>query len=218
MTIIAVVGDMMLADSFMFRGETGSKCVRDKVVRLPDGSLLGACGYCGDIEKLYNWAMAGMDFDNPPKFALPTTDDNMCDWLHLRLDRTLWRCTAQLAPYQMESPSCVGVNQACILWEGAVMGGCNPIRAMELTIAKCAYVGGDVDYKRLGKPHEPKQELRNGTWDCPHCYARNRELHEKCLSCCAPRQIGPGPWWCDTCGDPVPGQLGRCAKCGTRSK
>lgn len=189
MTIIAVAGDMMLADSMSFRGDVGERIPpgRSKIHRAPDGSLVGAAGYVGDIFALYKWVDAGMNWLCPPKLAFEHKDDDSLDWLHLRLDGTVWRCQASWMPYEIAKPNTIGMNGACYLFEGAMEAGATPIRAMEIAVRRTAFTGGDVHFEHLPKP-KPDNAGRNGAWTCLECLSRNHELNRTCLACCMPRR------------------------------
>lgn len=142
----------MLSDSATFRGERQVPMPRRKIVRAPDGSLVGAAGYTGDIDMLHTWVAAGMDFNNHPKLCYDHKEDDALDWLWLKPDRTLFRAVGHWSPYQVSNPTTVGMQVACLLFEGALEAGATPIRAMEIAIKGCVFTGGDVDFEHLPKP------------------------------------------------------------------
>src|SRR5579883_1718015 len=141
MTIIAVHGSLMVADSFAWSGHYGYPCGAPKIVRAPDGSLVGASGLWRDCIALHEWVRAGMNFSAPPKFLYeydPRDEgDASLDWLWLRPDRSVWRVGTDMLPMPMVTGVCVGSSTACLVAEAAMAAGANVIRAVKFAIERC---------------------------------------------------------------------------------
>lgn len=65
MTTIAYRSGVMAADSGVFMNDT-LEFSHQKVMRLSDGRLFGACGDSGFIQKVIRWLEAGSDPDHVP--------------------------------------------------------------------------------------------------------------------------------------------------------
>jgi hypothetical protein len=153
MTIIVVQGRTMAADSFSFRGGVGYPCAQPKIVRAPDGSLVGSAGSFPDIDLLKKWVIDGMDWSKPPTFAYDKdNDDNSIDNLWLRSTGELLRFGPAMKPYAISNPATVGINDACTLAEGMMMAGRSVEMAVAAVCERCAYVGGPIQVERLAPP------------------------------------------------------------------
>jgi hypothetical protein len=148
MTIIAVHGNMMLADSWGFTGAMGHTSPWPKIMRAPDGSLIGWAGTVENIKLARDWVARGMDWQNTPKVH-DKDEDGALSGLILDANGQAWRISENYVFYEVPSPFAVGYETASTFWTGAVTCGANPILAMELAIKHCAYVGGDVQVERM---------------------------------------------------------------------
>lgn len=151
MTIIAVKHRTMAADSWCFRGSSGGPLPdgQHKIIRVPGGGLVGACGGALDIYRLHQWVRGGMDCDNQPRFLFPAEHDQSIDWLWLRLDGTLWRGDASLATHPVTAPGAIGISEAAVFAEGAMAAGASVEVAVRLATERCVYVGGPVQVEHL---------------------------------------------------------------------
>jgi hypothetical protein len=149
MTIIAVWGACMCADSEQFRAEIGYPSPDLKITRAPDGSLVGACGASVDTWALREWVRAGMDFSNPPKLGYPAASEDSAMWLWLKADRTVWKGDADMRLHPVCNPGSMGrgasyVDGALGLIERYGIEGISLADVVSLAISRVQYIGGPV--------------------------------------------------------------------------
>jgi hypothetical protein len=152
MTCIVVKDGIMVADGMVCAGALISPLApgHNKIIRLPDGGLVGASGGSSDIHLLFEWCLAGMPADALPKLAVLDEEKEGCiDWLWLKPDGTLWRAGPTLQPYPISSPSTIGCATASYLAEGAMMAGLSAEKALLLIIPRCRNIGLPVQVERL---------------------------------------------------------------------
>lgn len=171
MTIIAVQGRTMAADTWAWRGGVGYPVAPGhlKIVRAPDGSLVGSAGDASDLTIFRAWVIAGMDFGNRPTLRT-TSEEERIDWLWLKKSGELWRGNhlCDMHPVGLPGGYAIGINDAVMFCEGAMCAGMDIEQAVRMTIHRCAYVGGEVQVERLapllnvksGRLHSVEQ----GSW------------------------------------------------------
>jgi hypothetical protein len=150
MTIIAIQGNTMVADSKQFVNGRSSPCPNGKIIRAPDGSLVGACGASVDTYALRVWVLAGMDFGTKLKMKYEATNDESILWLWLKLDGTVWMGDADLRLHPVANPVAMGMGAEFV--DGAMAAGADAEAAVRLAIGRIAYVGGAVQIERLYNP------------------------------------------------------------------
>lgn len=151
MTIIAVHGRMMVADSASFSGGLQYTVRIPKITRAPDGSLVGAAGASCQTQCLKRWVQAGMNFDVLPKMPTLEKDDedNAIAWLWLRPDGHVFIGDVRMDFYEGPNSYSIGYRDACNFWQGAVTATNDPIAALKLAIANCVYLGGEPQVEYL---------------------------------------------------------------------
>lgn len=90
-----------------------------------------------------------MDFEKQPKFAKVKDEDDNISWLWLRRDGRAFVGDANLDYYESASPTNIGIVHACNYWMGAVHACGDPVRALQLTLQHCEYVGGEPQVEYL---------------------------------------------------------------------
>jgi hypothetical protein len=145
MTIIACDGHTMVADSWCFHGDVGYPMPTPKIVRVPDGGIVGAAGFRAECDAIRSWASNGFrDADKP---TLDREHDST--WLWLKPNGELWQACWDMKLYRLLPPFTVGVQEACLLAEGAMNCGVCIVAAVEMAISRCNSVGGPVTVLRL---------------------------------------------------------------------
>lgn len=148
MTIIAVKGSMMAADSASFQDDIMFPSAHPKIIRAPDGGLVGACGAAGDCQILRNWVAAGMDFDKPPKFSHPdATNDKSLLWLWLKPDLSVEMGDSIMNHWIVPSPVVIGSGAGYL--HGLLDGGIDLAEAVRRAIERVQYIGGPVQAERI---------------------------------------------------------------------
>jgi hypothetical protein len=153
MTIILVKAEIMVADGMTVAGGKTDRCTMldPKIVRLPDGSLVGAAGGSQDCWQFAEWCRAGMPKGSLPEFekSEDNKDANEIDWLWLKTDGTLWRGHKSLLPYPVPSPYTIGCSTACYMAEGAMLTGLSAEEAVRLILPHCRNIGEPIQVERL---------------------------------------------------------------------
>lgn len=151
MTIIAVKDGYMAADSYEFVGEIGYPLAEgdSKIVRAPDGSLVGSCGSGMDCYVLRLWVLDGMDFRKPPKFTLTADNDDSVYWFWLRKDGYLLAGDATMKVHPMSQPAACGSSGASDMVVGAMAFGASAEEAVRFAVERCNCVGGPVQVERI---------------------------------------------------------------------
>jgi ATP-dependent protease HslVU (ClpYQ) peptidase subunit len=152
MTVIAVKDGIMAADSMATRGgmRHNMPTAYPKIIRAPDGSLVG---YSGGVPKCYalaEWVKKGMDFGDHPPFAHEDSDMGM-DALWLKADGTLWRLCFDYTVYPLDGdePYTIGEIDAASFTEGAMWAGLSAEDAIQLAAMRCLYANGEVQVEKL---------------------------------------------------------------------
>jgi hypothetical protein len=153
MTIIAATNTLMIADGARFNG-----CIKQrmpegkgKIIRAPDGSLVGMAGTMTWTEQLRRWVDIGMLWSEKPVFQPNANDDNTMAWLWLQTNGTLWFGDQRMEPYEVTAPSAIGMEIAAAVVESLIIAGVDPIRAMNLTIERHTYTGGPLQIVYLNQ-------------------------------------------------------------------
>lgn len=145
MTIIASDGTCMVADSWCFHGDVGYPMPTPKIVRTPDGGIVGAAGFRAECDAIRSWASNGfLDAEKP---TLDKEQDST--WLWLKPNGELWQAFWDMKLYRLLPPFSVGANAACMMAEGAMNCGVDIVTAVEMAIRRCDSVGGAVTVLRL---------------------------------------------------------------------
>lgn len=153
MTLIAVHGRTMVADSRGYRGGVIIPLAHPKISRLKDGSLFGAAGWSMHTYALHEWARAGMDRKHPPSMADCSDDkDNAGVWLWLRQDGKVFIGNATMHCYEVAPPDYIGYETAGNIWYGAVLAGATAEQAIHIAIKHCSHVAGVPQIERLDIP------------------------------------------------------------------
>ena len=145
MTIVAVSGRQMAADSWEFADHIGFPVGFPKIVRAPDGSLIGGSGGSMGCYELYKWVLAGMPEDKTPE--LP--DDEPLTWLWLKTDGSLWMGQETFSPWPIHSPNCIGQENPGSMVLAALNAGQDLFTATEFAVARCNKVGGPIQLESL---------------------------------------------------------------------
>lgn len=156
MTIIACANNIMVADSRRYSGGVTFKLPpgANKISRSPCGSLVGMAGLGSHTFVGHKWVVEGMDFSKLPK--LPEVDDDQKNerlvWLWLRPDGRLFRGDHNFDYHELAQPESIGVQDACWIWQGAVLACHDPVKAIRITLENCQYVGGEPQIEYLSMP------------------------------------------------------------------
>lgn len=148
MTIIALSGRAMAADSVSWTGGMHEPCTVPKILRTRYGTLVGASGAVSDICRVFEW------FDNyKDRGAFPVgreEGDNELDFLMLRPDGSAWRGNryGDLVP-RGDKLSVIGVAVAADFVYGLMTAGVGLREAVAMAIERCGYLGGEVQYEEL---------------------------------------------------------------------
>jgi hypothetical protein len=150
MTIIAVKDNIMAADSFTYRGTVGYPLPKErrKIRRNLKNDLLGFAGNHEEITKTIAWLGKEMHFERPPA-GIHEAEDDALDVLWLRHGYGLWRFTKAFVPYPVPQPFAIGIWEAVVLCDGAMLAGATAAEAVALAIERVAYCGGEVQVETL---------------------------------------------------------------------
>ena len=148
MTLIAVSGNLMAADSWTWADDIGYPAKEPKICRAPDGSLVAGCGYTADCYALREWTLAGMDFKNPPAVRDEDSDQELI-WLWLRPGGRVYHLSSKFVPVEMAGPIAIGWSSAASMVIGALLHNVPIVSAMRTAILRCPYVGGEVQVERV---------------------------------------------------------------------
>lgn len=143
MTVIACKNGVMAADTSVWHGDV-TRGKATKVVRLPDGSLMGAAGWKDIIAPAIEWASAGF-----PAHARPAeARDEQFDSIILKPDGSLWCMGSNFRQWRSESPiEVVGAHSEFLY--GAMLAGASAEEAVRLAIIHCSKAAGEVQVVTL---------------------------------------------------------------------
>lgn len=150
MTIIATDGHTMVADSWGFMADVGYPLAYPKIVRTPDGGIVGAAGNTAYCCMLRRWAETGFADDAKPTFPPSAIENDDLDWLWLKPDGTALRGLPDLTCYPIKPPFTIGVQHACMMVEGAMLCGVDIVKAAQIAVERCNSVGGPLTVLALG--------------------------------------------------------------------
>lgn len=148
MTIIVASSGVMAADSVVRSGDMLSLVAFPKIVRLPDGRLIGTSGMAVDCYAIQQWFLAGEPEKRPS--LIGTAPDHDADILMMKLDGTIWRNgTGVDGFFPQPDPTSIGAHTAALVAEAAIECGQSPKQAIELVIRMLAGFGGPVQVERI---------------------------------------------------------------------
>lgn len=147
MTVVAYRDGIMAADSVGWVGDVKVCGTREKVFRLPDGSLFGCAGRTSLILKVRDWLSAWPSLPSPP--ATTKDDDGFEGVLVHWPAGTVYRIDgSDLAVYPVYMPFyCIGAHHEMV-W-GALAAGASAVEAVEIAVKYGQYAGGAVTWKVL---------------------------------------------------------------------
>jgi hypothetical protein len=149
-TIIATDGNCMAADSVSFQDDIMHAVPRPKIVRAPDGTLVGATGATGDCSALRDWVVAGMNFEKVPLFSFrDAATDHSILWLWLRGPGDVHMGDCTMAHWAVPVPTAIGFGVPFL--HGLLVAGMMLGEAVAITIKRSAYLGGDMQIEELRK-------------------------------------------------------------------
>lgn len=138
----------MAADSATFQDDIAFPVPEPKIVRAPDGGLVGACGGSNDTAALRHWVAAGMDFDKPPKFGITeVANDKSVLWLWLKPNLSVEMGDCLMSHWPVPSQTAIGYGTAYL--HGLLDGGLDFPEAVRRTIKRVQYLGGDVQIEHV---------------------------------------------------------------------
>src|SRR5687768_11861660 len=134
MTTIATDGRSMAGDGAQFMNEIQRASNAAKVVRLPDGGLVGCSGNSHDCEAFRQWLIGGQVGPRPRAKSLSV--------LHLQPDGTLLYYNQSGPGVVAEFPAAVGTGNELAL--GAMLAGASPKRAVEIAAERDPFTAGRI--------------------------------------------------------------------------
>lgn len=142
MTVIVYRNGVMAADTGCFSGSVIVGVAEEKIIRLPDGSLLGCAGSKGDIWQFRAWAMEGFQPDKRPK------DFDDFGALHVAQDGAITEYGKSCYPYPAPPEwGYQGAGEDFV--HGLLVAGLSAERAVELAIQHYAWAAGTVQAMSL---------------------------------------------------------------------
>ena len=148
MTIIVVKDGMMCADSACTSGQLTAPVAFPKITRLPNGWLLGGCGYTADIWSVFEWHRQGQPSKHPT--LIGSDKDTEVDFLIMKPDGSVWRNTKGVdGLYPVQSTFAIGESSACNVAEAAMRLGKSAEEAVALACEMCVSIYGPVQVERL---------------------------------------------------------------------
>jgi hypothetical protein len=164
MTIIAVKAGIMAADSVVRTGDLIGLVAFPKIIRLPDGRLIGTAGSVVDCYAMQQWFLAGEPTDRPWLYGT-RTENNEVDILMLRPDGSCWRNgVAGEGFYPQPNPTTIGSYNACLVAEAAMKCGRSAEQAIGVVCEMLAGFGGPVQVERISRsgPSFIPLDIRHG--------------------------------------------------------
>lgn len=134
MTTIATDGRTMAGDGAQFMGDIQRAASVAKVVKLPDGSIVGCSGHTTDCETFRQWLIGGQVGARPKAKSLSA--------LLLRTDLSLVYFNERGSGVPAEAPATVGSGNELAL--GAMLAGASPKRAVEIAAERDPFTGGTI--------------------------------------------------------------------------
>jgi hypothetical protein len=144
MTIIAVKDATMAADGIVRSGDLIGPVAFPKIVRLPDGRIIGTSGSVVDCYAAQQWFLAGGP-ETRPTFYGTRAENNEVDILMLRPDGTVWRNGIGVDGfYPQPNPTTIGGYAAGLVAEAGMACGLSAVEAVRLVGKMLAGFGGEV--------------------------------------------------------------------------
>jgi hypothetical protein len=138
MTVIVYRDGVMAADTADWIGNIAYTFDVEKVIRLSDGSLLGAAGDAGDIQAFHRWASEGFLPVEPKDKA-----QDAFSAMIVRPDGTIWSYDKTWRPERVFG-DWYGCGAHVEFINGLMVAGIDAIGAVELAIKHCAFAAGRV--------------------------------------------------------------------------
>jgi hypothetical protein len=157
MTIIACTDKVMVADSYSFSDGIQFPCVRPKVSRAPDGSLVGCVGAAVHTDVIHAWVARGMNFKKLPKMSQALEKDERATWLWLRPDGRAFIGDYNFGVYEASTPTNIGLRDACSVWTGAYAVCGDPVLSIRVALIHCVYIGGEPQVEYLNATRDSKR-------------------------------------------------------------
>lgn len=143
MTVIACKNNIMAADSAIWCGNL-MVANRNKIIRLPDGSLFGCGGHTPVIRMAQEWLL---NINKSPKPTRVLKDYEL-DGLLLRPDGSIWHLNCEWDLYDMTvSIAAAGSHNEFVM--GAMYAGATAEQAVKLAVQHGDSAGGPVQVERL---------------------------------------------------------------------
>ena len=152
MTIIVWKDGILAADSASWMGPIMVSDQVDKVKRI-GAALIGCCGDQEDILAFYRWYEGGAEPESFPKMK-----DKHFGAIVATAERVVQIDGKGRTDIIDDIPFGNAVGYGDMFVRGALANGATAIEAVELAIAKVAYVGGHVTWAKLEDVEKPKPE------------------------------------------------------------
>ena len=152
MTIMAYRDGVMAADVLLTTGSMQSSCAFPKVIKLPDGGLLGCAGKAADCWSVQQWFLHGQPENTPPRLVAAVDSDDAVDFLWVKPDGSVWRSGGHGVWSIFPCPPfmAIGYRDACIVVDTCFYLGMSAVAAIETAIALHCLLGGPVQAEKLG--------------------------------------------------------------------
>jgi hypothetical protein len=149
MTIIAVKSDIMAADGLVRSGDLIGPVAFPKILRLPDGRIIGTAGCVVDCYAVQQWFLAG-EPEKRPFFYGTRAENNEVDILMLKPNGTVWRNGVGVDGfYPQPNPTTIGGYAAGLVAETGMACGLSAVEAVQLVGKMLAGFGGEVHFERI---------------------------------------------------------------------
>lgn len=149
MTVIVFDGVHMAADSGQLMGNVVDVCPTPKIVRLRDGSLVGASGLSSDCYVALRWFLDETRLEMPV-FLGKAEDRCDVDILMAKPDGTLWRNGHGLRNFfPVPVRTAIGDRDAGLVAQTVLQLGGSAAYAIEIAIQMCASIIGPIQIEKL---------------------------------------------------------------------
>lgn len=141
MTTIAYRDGYLAADTAVFdRGVYCGEVI--KIIKLEDGSLCGAAGALGDMQKFLAWLRGGQNGDRP------TFEDSETEGIVIRPDGTFWWYGKDTSAQIAGAHQAIGSGFALAM--GAMDAGASALTALEICARRDMYTRAPITLLKLG--------------------------------------------------------------------
>lgn len=146
MTVIVWDGKKMAADKRM-ANDYSKAAITTKIIRLPDGGLIGCAGGVAFCEGFRQWMIAGED---PEQFDVQWGEKEGFEVHGLRVlpDGTAWHYDGYHIPIRIENKT-YAIGSGASYAEAALFLGCDAQRAVEVACALDPGCGNGIDVLSL---------------------------------------------------------------------